>query len=125
MAEEKVFYVDYHTHNNDLVRFYFNSEQDWADWNVLVLDIKQQIHDIANDGEDDDARVPKYRRWLQVVDNFRNRFGADRVPADIQSAYNSVVENIPKEEPSVEPTIEIEGRWSNPTVDKYTNKKTK
>jgi len=77
-----------------VVTYYFDSQEEASDWNAAVLNIKLQIAAIGDDGAAGPPRVPKYRRWLQIVDQFRNRFGNNKVPPDIQVAYDSVVANI-------------------------------
>ena len=76
------------------VTYYFDNEVDMADWNALVLEIKARSRYIYEHGEEGRARELQYQRWLQFVDQFRNRFGNNKVPLDIARAYNSVVEGL-------------------------------
>lgn len=86
--------LHYTTGPNHHVRYEFNSEADMLEWDALVGEIKAWSRAISEHGEEGHARVLQYRRWLQFVDQFRQRFGEERVPDDIQYAYGTVVDNI-------------------------------
>ena len=60
------------------------------EWIEDVVRVKDTIEDINNDGNAGEARVPHYRNWLNLVDNFIIQWGRVMVPLDVREAVNDV-----------------------------------
>jgi len=59
-------------------------------WFSGVRDIKSLIKDIDDDGHAGLPRVPKYRRWLALVNAFVQEWGEKLLPPDIKRSVNEV-----------------------------------
>jgi hypothetical protein len=65
-------------------------------WHGDVTGLKNLIEDINNDGHAGAPRVPKYRKWLELVNVFVQKWGERLLPRDIKEAVNSVERGIGK-----------------------------
>ena len=68
----------------------FEDEKTASEWNKLVNEIKGRIATINYMVQTEEERNQSYLGWLQFVEQFRCRFGDEKVPLDIMSAVNSV-----------------------------------
>ena len=65
-------------------------------WHCDVDGLRSLIEEINDDGHAGAPRVPKYRKWLELVNVFVQKWGERLLPRDIKEAVNSVERGIGK-----------------------------
>ena len=75
--------------------FDFESMEKWRVWLADVMEIKDNIAKINDDGNPGPPREGKYREWLELVSAFQKKYGGESyVPPDIKKAVNTVEDGI-------------------------------
>ncbi len=87
----------------------FATEAELRAWDAMVLALKAESSAVdsrrmANGGEITTQVRALYNQWMANVKAFRDRFGEEKVPADIKWALNSAEEGLGIEET----------QWTNP-----------
>ena len=91
---DMAFRLLYTAHGRYTATYTFEDEETAMSWNAAVLEIKAVIEQInlglQNTGRDGQGTMEDYQPWLTMVERLINNHGSNKVPKDIQRAYNSV-----------------------------------